>query len=112
KLASASVHGLRDELLEIPGINPETADAVLLEGLGLPTAVVDLQAWRGLTPPELAAEDPGYEGLREVVEKGLPRDEETQRSFHVLTGELGRDFCRSKARCERCPLKPYLPGGK
>src|SRR5262249_44352241 len=42
KLASASVHGLRDELLEIPGINPETADAGLLERLGLPTAVLDL----------------------------------------------------------------------
>ena len=31
------------------------------------------------------------------------------RDFHRLTAAVGRDFCRAKAKCEKCPLNPYLP---
>lgn len=109
RLKAVPPHQLREELLGIGGIGPETADAVLLEGLGLPSAVVDTPTYRVLTRHEFAIEDAGYDDLKELVEKNLPRDAETLRTFRSLTDRVGREFCRPKARCEQCPLRHLLP---
>ncbi|HZE96271.1 MAG TPA: endonuclease III domain-containing protein [Planctomycetota bacterium] len=101
---------LREQLLELEGMTPETADTILLEGLGMPVPVVDLPTYRVMTRHELALEDATYDDLQELVAKGLPKDAETLREFHSLIGVVGREYCRPKARCEKCPLKPLLPG--
>lgn len=111
RLRAADPHRLRDELLEMGGISPETADSLLLLALGLPSAVVDTHTYRVLTRHELVVEDAGYDDLKEVVEKGLPREAEVYRDFRALVDRVGREFCRPKARCEACPLKPLLPPG-
>ena len=107
RLKALPPHQLREELLGIGGVGPQTADLILQQGLGLPTAVVDTPTYRVFTRHELVVEDAGYEDLKELVEKGL--DREDYRDFHTLTGQVGREFCRPKARCENCPLKPLLP---
>ena len=100
---------LREELLEVKGIGPETADAILLYALEMPVFVVDSYTHRVLTRHELAMEEATYDDLKEYFEKNLPRDAKLYNDFHALIVAVGKDFCRPKARCEECPLKPFLP---
>jgi endonuclease-3 related protein len=111
KLAGLPRERLREQLLEIKGIGPETADAVLLHGLGIPSFIVDLAAHRVAVRHELALEDAGYDDLRELYEKGLPRDPQLYEAFHALIGAVAKEHCRTKAVCEGCPLAPFLPSG-
>ena len=100
---------LREELLAVRGIGPETADAILLYALGKPTFMVDAYTHRVLVRHELALEEASYEELKELFERKLPRDAKLYGDFHALLVEVGKEFCRRKARCERCPLRPLLP---
>lgn len=100
---------LREELLGVRGIGPETADAILLYALEIPTFVVDAYTHRVLTRHELALEEATYDDLKEYFERNLPRDPKVYNEFHALIVSVGKEFCRPKARCERCPLKPFLP---
>jgi endonuclease-3 related protein len=109
RLKALPPHQLREELLAIGGFSPEAVDALLLLGLGLPTAVVDTHVYRVLTRHELAVEEAGYEDLKELLEKGLPRDARTLTEFRDLTDRVGREFCRPRPRCDQCPLRPLLP---
>ena len=102
-------HRLREELLEVKGIGPETADAILLYALGIPSFVVDAYAHRVLTRHELALDEATYDDLKEYFERNLPRDAALYNDFHALLVSVGKEFCRPKARCESCPLKPLLP---
>ena len=110
RMKQARPDRIREELLEIRGIGPETADAILLYALGVPTFVVDTHTYRVLTRHELALEEATYDDLKETVEKSLPRDAATYGEMHELIAAVGKEYCRPKARCEDCPLKPYLPG--
>jgi endonuclease-3 related protein len=109
KMKQGSPQRLREELLEVKGIGPETADAILLYALGIPSFVVDTYAHRVLTRHELAMDEAGYDDLKEYFEKNLPRDAKVYNDFHALIVAVGKEFCRPKARCEACPLKPFLP---
>ena len=111
KMKSAPPARLREELLEVKGIGPETADAILLYALETPSFVVDTYAHRVLTRHELAMDEATYEDLKEYFEKNLPRDAKLYNDFHALIVSVGKEFCRPKARCDQCPLRSYLPGG-
>jgi endonuclease III related protein len=109
RMKQASPDRLREELLEVKGIGPETADAILLYALEMPVFVVDAYTHRMVTRHELALEEATYEDLKEVFERDLPRDPKLYNDFHALIVAVGKDFCRVKAKCEECPLKPFLP---
>ena len=109
KMRQAPPQRLREELLEVKGIGPETADAILLYALEIPSFVVDTYAHRVLTRHELAMDEATYEDLKEYFEKNLPRDAKVYDDFHALIVSVGKEFCRPKARCEACPLKRFLP---
>jgi endonuclease III related protein len=110
RMKQASPDRLREELLEVKGIGPETADAILLYALGMPVFVVDAYTHRMLTRHDLALEEATYDDLKEVFERNLPRDPKLYNDFHALIVAVGKEFCRPKAKCEECPLKPFLPG--
>jgi endonuclease-3 related protein len=109
RMKEATPDRLREELLEVKGIGPETADAILLYALAMPVFVVDAYTHRLLTRHELAMEEATYEDLKEYFERNLPRDARLFSDFHALIVAVGKDFCRAKARCEECPLKSFLP---
>ena len=100
---------LREELLSVKGIGPETADSILLDALDVPTFVVDAYSYRVLSRHDLIGEEATYDDMKEYFEKRLPRDSKLFNEFHALLVAVGKDYCRSKARCEECPLKRYLP---
>jgi endonuclease-3 related protein len=112
RLKALPPHQLRDELLGIGGVSPETADAILLEGLDVPAAVADTYAYRVLTRHEILGEEAGYDDVKDAIEKGLTGDAASLRDFRALADRVGREYCRPKARCEDCPLRPLLPPGR
>jgi len=109
KMKQVPIHRLREELLEVKGVGPETADAILLYALEMPSFVVDTYSHRVLTRHELALDEATYDDLKEYFEKNLPRDAKLYNDFHALIVSVGKEFCRPKARCEACPLKKFLP---
>jgi endonuclease-3 related protein len=105
---------LREQLLEIHGIGPETADAILLYAGGHPVFVVDAYARRMLSRHGLiAARDANrapYEKLRNLFENALPRDPALYNEFHALIVHVGKHFCRARnPRCGDCALRSLMP---
>lgn len=106
---------LRRELLELNGVGPETADAILLYAGKLPVFVVDAYAKRVLERHGVIGAGTRYEQVRELVEsslKGKEQDSELAEHFnelHALFVEVGKRHCGTAAKCEGCPLQPLLP---
>lgn len=100
---------LREQLLGVHGIGPETADSILLYAGNHPIFVVDAYTKRILLRHGLAGEMAGYEEIRDLFESALPRDARLFNEFHALLVNVGKNWCRAKnPRCSECPLGPYL----
>ncbi len=96
---------LREELLGVNGIGPETADSILLYAFEKPVFVVDAYTCRVLGRHGLLEPDGGYEQVREFFESNLPEDVRLFNEYHALLVRVGKEQCRPKARCSGCPLE-------
>jgi endonuclease-3 related protein len=105
-----SLASLREQLLEINGIGPETADAILLYAGGLPTFVVDTYAHRILARHGWLDYDASYDDIKDHFESTLPHDAALYNEYHALLVRVGKDYCkRTMPNCEACPLAEMLP---
>ncbi|MDR0826415.1 MAG: endonuclease III domain-containing protein [Desulfovibrio sp.] len=108
-LRGADLSVLREELLAVRGIGPETADSILLYALDLPTFVVDAYTMRifsrhGIFPPDIP-----YDEAREYFMDRLPQDVALYNEFHALIVRTGNTFCKkSRPLCANCPLAEFL----
>jgi endonuclease-3 related protein len=101
---------LREQLLAIHGIGPETADAILLYAGGLPTFVVDTYTHRILARHGWIEYEAGYHDIKDHFESTLPADRAIYNEYHALLVRVGKDYCkRNDPKCEACPLAPMLP---
>jgi endonuclease-3 related protein len=101
---------LREQLLAIHGIGPETADAILLYAGGLPTFVVDTYTHRVLARHGWIGYEADYHEIKDCFESALPADRALYNEYHALLVRVGKEFCRRTApRCDTCPLAPMLP---
>ncbi len=97
---------LRDELLSIWGIGPETADSIVLYAAEKPEFVVDAYTKRIFSRLGYVDESVSYEGLKEFSEQNLPRNVKIYNEFHALLVLLGKEHCRkTKPVCDGCPLE-------
>jgi endonuclease III related protein len=71
QLFSRETPALRDELLSLNGIGPETADSILLYAGNHPVFVVDAYTRRILTRHNIVPETAGYEDIRELFQQSL-----------------------------------------
>ncbi|HEX5235486.1 MAG TPA: base excision DNA repair protein [Silvibacterium sp.] len=99
----------RERLLNLPGVGPETADAILLYALGHPAVVVDEYLRRVVTRHRLVGEKAKYleiQALGEAAFEGEPHAERAGHcnEFHALIVEVGKRHCRRVPVCEGCPL--------
>jgi endonuclease-3 related protein len=99
---------LRRELLAVPGLGPETADAILLYAAGRPAFVADAYARRVLARHGLLEPGAGYEAARAFIEAHLPSDPALFNEFHALLVAVGKTHCRASPRCDGCPLATDL----
>ena len=118
RLAATPTEALRKRLLALPGVGPETADAILLYALGHTVPVADEYLRRiverhALMDPPPARNDTGYEALVQLTRAAFstaPHARQAQlfNEFHALTVAVGKAHCRRQARCQGCPLAPDL----
>ncbi len=95
---------LRDDLLSVYGIGPETADDMLLYAFDRPVFVIDTYTRRLFSRLGLVAGDESYENLRQQFESAMGADIKVLNEFHALIVVHGKDICRKRARCEKCCL--------
>jgi endonuclease-3 related protein len=101
---------LREQLLGVHGIGPETADSILLYAGDHPVFVVDAYTRRMLERHQLAHGKQNYEEIQWLFEQSLPARAPLFNEYHALIVHTGKHFCRkSVPRCEECALKPFLP---
>ncbi|MGO9588575.1 MAG: endonuclease III domain-containing protein [Candidatus Acidiferrales bacterium] len=104
---------LREKLLGIFGIGPETADSILLYAGEHPVFVVDAYTKRMLARHGWADPEAKYEDVRWIVERQFPGDTERFNEFHALIVNTGKNFCRPhEPLCGECPLGRYLEEGR
>ena len=101
---------LREELLAVHGIGPETADSILLYAGGHPIFVVDAYTHRVFSRHGLTHGKPDYSALQHLVHNSLPTSAGVYNEFHALLVHVGKHWCRSTTpRCDQCPLAAHLP---
>ena len=116
-LAAMPTQALRIRLLALPGVGPETADAILLYALDHPVPVVDEYLRRIGVRHGLATPGPGrkgYEELADLVRAAFASENGKSQlrllnEAHALVVAVGKAHCRNLANCEGCPLKSDLP---
>jgi endonuclease-3 related protein len=118
ELAAESTETLRPKLLRLPGVGPETADAILLYALGHTVPVADEYLRRIVERHQLLTAPPdrnrqGYDFLVQLTKQAFASDPGASQArlfneFHALTVAVGKAHCGRKARCEGCPLAADL----
>jgi endonuclease-3 related protein len=117
-LAAAPTPTLRARLLALPGVGPETADAILLYALGHPVPVADEYLRRIVERHQLLAPAPGrnrtgYDSLTTLTRQAFSADAPASHprlfnEFHALAVAVGKAHCRGTAHCDGCPLAEDL----
>ena len=110
RLLALPLPALRAELRGIAGIGPETADAIALYAAGRPIFVVDAYTRRILARHRLIAPDADYATVQTLFMAHLPHDPALFNEFHALLVRAGKEHCRTRPRCEGCPLRFDLRG--
>jgi len=106
KMAAVNTFRLRQELLEVKGIGPETADSILLYALNKPVFVVDAYTRRIFYRHGLINKEADYHDVQNLFMRYLKRDVRVFNEYHALLVRLGKDFClKSKPKCVICPLR-------
>ncbi|WP_243358767.1 endonuclease III domain-containing protein [Fundidesulfovibrio terrae] len=109
ELSRRDMGQVREELLGVRGVGPETADSILCYALGMPSFVVDAYTRRILSRHGLVPEDAHYDELRDYFMDVLDPDPALFNDFHAQLVRVGNRFCKTrKPLCEECPLGPFL----
>ena len=104
---------LREKLLGVFGIGPETADSILLYAGQHSVFVVDAYTKRMLARHGWVHEQADYEEVRSMVESQFPGETARFNEFHALIVNTGKQFCRPREPlCGRCPLGQHLEEGR
>lgn len=109
RLAAAPWEVLRLQLLALPGVGPETADAILLYALRQPAMVVDEYLRRVVTRHGLLPPKARYNEIQSLAVAAFRNEEASSRvkhfnEFHAVIVELGKQHCRGTPKCDGCPL--------
>jgi endonuclease-3 related protein len=125
-LHQAVVHdasAVRAQLLALPGVGPETADAILLYALNAPAMVVDEYLRRITVRHSLIPDNAKYAEIQALAEQAFAPERGTEspedlarhyNEFHALVVHVGKMHCGRIPRCDGCPLafdlkKAHLP---
>lgn len=101
---------LREQLLAVRGIGPETADSILLYAGKHPVFVVDAYTRRILKRHHIGHPTSSYDEIRNLFESFLPSDHRLFNEFHALIVHAGKNYCRpNNPRCSECSLSRFLP---
>jgi endonuclease-3 related protein len=101
---------LRRQLLNLPGLGPETVDAIILYAGGEPFFVADAYTRRILSRHGLLSRTASYAAAQQFLHEHLPADAALFNEFHALLVEVGKMHCQRQApQCDACPLQVFRP---
>ena len=100
---------LRNELLAVKGVGPETADSILLYAFHRPIFVVDAYTSRVVSRHGLIEQTASYRELQQLFMDNLPLETPMFNEYHALLVRVGKRRCQRKPRCQGCPLESLLP---
>jgi endonuclease-3 related protein len=101
---------LRNQLLSLNGIGPETADSIILYAGKKPIFVVDAYTKRLCERIPLESKIRYYD-IQDFFEKDLTKNFKTEElvniynEFHALIVKHAKIYCKKKPNCYNCPLK-------
>jgi endonuclease III related protein len=95
---------VRDELLALAGIGPETADAILLYAGRHAVCVVDTYTIRILSRHGIVPTDAAYADVQRLIHRAITPAHETYNELHALLVHTGKTFCKTQPQCSGCPL--------
>lgn len=99
---------LREKLLKVNGLGPETADSILLYAGGYPVFVVDAYTKRILLRHgfvTMNAGNAGYAEMQSLFMENIPKDPVLYNEYHALIVRVGKDLCKKNPICSICPLE-------
>lgn len=95
---------VRDELLHLKGVGPETADSILLYAGQHLSFVVDAYTNRLFGRFGILSGKEKYSTVRDLFMSHLPHDIQLYNEYHALIVNHCKDFCRKKPLCNNCPF--------
>ena len=105
KMKRRDTEELRDELLSLYRIGPETADSILLYAFEKPVFVIDVYTKRIFSRHGFMNEEDSYTDFQRFFMDNLSRDTALYNEYHALIVHLGNQLCKPKPLCSGCPLK-------
>lgn len=105
QMSKINLPKLRQQLLSVKGIGPETADSILLYACKKPVFVVDAYTRRILERHRILDGRIQYLEVQNIFIRHLQPDTQLFNEFHALLVRLGKDFCKKKPLCTLCPLE-------
>ncbi|MCX5686535.1 MAG: endonuclease [Candidatus Omnitrophica bacterium] len=104
KLSRLKTDRLREELLGINGIGPETCDSILLYAFHRPVFVVDAYTKRIFSRLRLISGGADYDEIQAFFMRSLPQDHRLFNEYHALIVRHAKERCKVKPICAGCPL--------
>lgn len=96
---------IREKLLGVNGIGPETADSIILYALKKPVFVIDAYTKRILSRHDIIDHDETYDSFQGLFHSNLKRDVRLFNEYHALFVRVAKEYCRTKPRCGECPIE-------
>ncbi len=106
---------VRDRLLAINGVGPETADSMLLYAGNHNSFVIDAYTKRIFSRHKWCDENADYDDLKNLCSESLNQKPGTAKldywqDYHAQLVGVGNRYCKTRnPLCNECPLKPLLP---
>jgi endonuclease-3 related protein len=102
-----STNRLRNSLLCIHGVGPETADDIMLYAFHRPVFVIDSYTRRLFARLGLLDANDNYENLRHFFQSSLEVKVKLYNEFHALIVIHAKEVCRARPLCEQCVLHHF-----
>lgn len=107
KMFDQKTDRLREDLLSVNGIGPETADSILLYAGEKPSFVIDAYTKRIFSRHGLLPYEKSYDEFQGLFMRHVPANVALYNQYHGMLVNIGKDFCRKKPLCKACPLNGW-----
>lgn len=106
KMKNEDTYTLREKLLSVKGIGPETADSILLYALEKTVFVIDAYTKRVLSRHGVMEHEKSYDEFQGLFHSSVEKDTKLFNEYHALFVKVGKTYCkRKKPMCDNCPLR-------
>jgi endonuclease-3 related protein len=96
---------VRQQMLQVNGIGPETADSILLYAGKKPFFVVDAYTKRIFSRQGLIKGNADYRSVQDLFMDNLPHDARFFNEYHALIVKIGKEYCKkTRPLCHGCPF--------